>query len=154
MGLKKNNPGCECCESGTPCAACNATTPSSVSITISGITDGLCDCSVLNGTHILAQKQPCVFGNTLSTLDASCVVPGEGTGISYYLEVVFATYNIYFTIYYFLTGAATVFSSVAYLESMPSPGTYDCEGTTDIALWVDGDAWSLCDSYTTDPTLN
>lgn len=154
MGLKKNNPGCECCESGTPCAACNATTPSSVTVTISGITNGLCNCSVLNGTHVLEQKSPCVFGNTLSTLDASCTLPGYGTGYTYYLEVLFTTYTIYFHITFYLTGSVQGTASVAYRESMPAPGTYDCEATDSISLWIIGDAWGLCQNYPLSTTLN
>jgi hypothetical protein len=58
MRLKKNNPGCQCCEPepGGDCDDCSGDTPANISVTLD-IADDPCDCSELRATYQAAWDQ-------------------------------------------------------------------------------------------------
>ena len=64
----------DCCKQsfpGEPCESCiEGTTPASVRITLSGATDGSCECSDLNGVYVLDQNP-----------ELPCFYPSLGTGV-------------------------------------------------------------------------
>ena len=55
MALKKNNPGCNCCEC-PDCLLCDDGRPDNIPVTFSA-TNNACDCSDLNGTFVLAYSE-------------------------------------------------------------------------------------------------
>jgi len=71
--LKKNNPGCGCCESAGDCPKCSGTAPAAVTVTMSGWSDGTCgDCEYLNSTFTLSQGLVTCYWKAEHLGDISC----------------------------------------------------------------------------------
>ena len=66
MGLKKNNPGCDCCECEAECTYCTGgVMPCTMQVEIENMADNNCpqaDCDRHEGTYLFGLNSPCTFG--------------------------------------------------------------------------------------------
>ena len=90
MGVtKKHVPGCTCCGVGCdPCEACTGDTPCTLTVTISGITNGDTCCDTINGDYTVTQ-----------TAESACLWRYDGTICSgaYNIRVDFSFADITYT---------------------------------------------------------
>lgn len=85
--------GCGCCPTVSGCSCCEST-PSTVSVTISGLVDDHCDkCDDLNGTYVLDKDAP---------LDPVTACRWSTTGT---IECTWNSWDIRYTVYVLLTCA-------------------------------------------------
>ena len=118
MGLKKNNPGCSCCEESS-CLYCSGTPPATVLVTFSGIVDGTCgDCdSLFNATHVLANISACswevsgTFCSGVSYAITATALPVPLSGWGWYVKIT-------------INGVSNTFS-----KNISSSTPFDCSAT-------------------------
>jgi len=149
MGLKKNNPGCKCCETGdegSPCEYCSGTTPLTLSLTVSGIEDDTCDeCeTTLNGTFGLMQG------------DSACTWRSADINVctdQYFYEVTIDGFNGRLDARLWQKGPLTDVVVLLYRKAIGA--TIDCEASHTLS-YVSENTWTQCDMNASQPdwTLN
>jgi len=146
-GFKKNNPGCNCC-GATACSFCTSgTTPETISVTISGVTDSYCDaCSTLDGTYVLTKTaaDPCVWDYSTPIFTQQCGVYNPPSSRSWYLKI-FATLS---GGWQFEIGSVGLADAI-YTLSLASP--FDCSVARTLNRTQQGTACSFPSTVTITP---
>jgi hypothetical protein len=142
-------PFCTADNIGADCDRCSGTTPATITATISGITDGNCDCSDVDGTYILTQSSlnSCSFASSISAYDGNCQPSYGCEGFSFWVSLVFETYAVIVTLNLSDRGTSCGTAYAQYSESATYP--YDCMADRTLALGPYSDLYPRCAGYDT-----
>jgi len=142
MRLKKNNPGCQCCEEdeedeASPCEACSDATPLTISLTVEGIENDTCDdCEAdLNGTFGLTQtdSESCEWrSSTIANCDNS----------NYWYVVEWNSFDGTLEARLYRAGPLTDVVCLLYTKSVG--WSFDCEATHTLEFDSEDGTWDEC----------
>ena len=119
---------CCCSEATYDCEWCDDTPPSTITVTLSGVSDGMCNCTVINDSYIVPMTGTCEWsaeyeldagdGETMTlTITSGIVYTGTGTSSWYVNTLMESTCNVH--------RDGVNFN----VEEPDSPYQFDCDAT-------------------------
>lgn len=137
-----------CCTQSTaiPCSYCS-TTPSTVTVTLSGVGNGACNCSFVNTTFILPQTAAC---NWQYQQQFTCSTPNDG------LLTVQATAGVIpglsgnwgwtVRVYVALPGGGII-NTITYYWNSGGTTAFDCTATRTLTFYASASLPDLCSGW-------